>query len=174
MGLKKFIINLAPIPLVKLFANPYVAGDSIDAATDTAQNFWEKRHVCSTIDLLGEELDSDEEVQYTVNVYERLIQALGSHEFATISLKPTQLGSHRGTECTEKEYVEQADHGMCPLGSVEWMNPSGDPRYLRISLSLLLPFSRLVPYSNAAPWNMSSYLRKSALRQLQIYFCFSS
>ncbi len=98
MGLKKFIINLAPTPLVKLFANPYVAGDSINAATDTAQNFWEKRHVCSTIDLLGEELDSDEEVQYTVNVYERLIHALSSHEYATISLKPTQLGSHRGTE----------------------------------------------------------------------------
>jgi proline dehydrogenase len=98
MGLKKFIINLAPTPLVKLFANPYVAGDSIDAATDTAQIFWEKRHVCSTIDLLGEELDSDEEVQYTVNVYERLIHALSSHEYATISLKPTQLGSHLGTE----------------------------------------------------------------------------
>ncbi len=42
MGLKNFIINLAPTPLVKLFANPYVAGDSIDAATETAQNFWEK------------------------------------------------------------------------------------------------------------------------------------
>jgi proline dehydrogenase len=98
MGLKKFIINLAPTPLVKLFANPYVAGDSIDAATDTAQKFWEKRHVCSTIDLLGEELDSDEEVQYIVNVYERLIHALSSQEYATISLKPTQLGSHRGTE----------------------------------------------------------------------------
>ncbi len=98
MGLKKFIINLAPTPLVKRFANPYVAGDSIDAATDTAQNFWEKRHVCSTIDLLGEELDSDEEVQYIVNVYERLIHALSSQEYATISLKPTQLGSHRGTE----------------------------------------------------------------------------
>ncbi len=102
MGLKKFVINLAPTPLVKLFASPYVAGDSIEAAVSTAQKFWERRHVCSTIDLLGEELESDEEVQYTVGVYERLIEALGQQEYATLSLKPTQLGSHRGTEhCRE-------------------------------------------------------------------------
>jgi proline dehydrogenase len=102
MGLKKFVINLAPTPLVKLFASPYVAGDSIEAAVDTGQKLWEERHVCSTIDLLGEELENDEEVQYSVNVYERLIDTLGSQDYATISLKPSQLGSHRGTEhCRE-------------------------------------------------------------------------
>lgn len=102
MGLKKFVINLAPTPLVKLFASPYVAGDSIEAAVDTAQKLWEERRVCSTIDLLGEELESDEEVQYSADVYERLIDALGSQDYATISLKPTQLGSHRGTENCQK------------------------------------------------------------------------
>ena len=102
MSLKKFVINLAPTPLVKLFANPYVAGDSIGAATDAAQKLWEERRVCSTIDLLGEELESDEEVQDSVNVYESLIDALGSQDYATISLKPTQLGSHSGTENCQK------------------------------------------------------------------------
>jgi proline dehydrogenase len=112
MGLKKFVINLAPTPLVKLFASPYVAGDSIEAAVDTAQKLWEERRVCSTIDLLGEELESDEEVQYSVNVYERLIDALGSQDYATISLKPSQLGSHRGTEhCREviRGIIQQAE-----------------------------------------------------------------
>jgi len=102
MGLKKFVISLAPTPLVKLFASPYVAGASIEAATGTAQKLWEERRVCSTIDLLGEELESDEEVQYSVDVYERLIDALGSQDYATISLKPTQLGSHRGIENCQK------------------------------------------------------------------------
>jgi proline dehydrogenase len=102
MGLKNFIINLAPTPLVKVFASPYVAGDSIELATGTALRFWEKRKVCSTIDLLGEELESDEEVQYSKGVYERLIEALGKQKFATISLKPTQLGSHKGTENCRK------------------------------------------------------------------------
>lgn len=102
MGLKKFIINLAPTPLVKIFASPYVAGDSIEAAVGAARTFWKERHVCSTIDLLGEEIEVDEEVQYTVGVYERLIESLGTQEFATLSLKPTQLGSHRGTEHCQK------------------------------------------------------------------------
>ena len=102
MDLKKFAVSLAPTPLVKLFASPYVAGDSIGAATDAAQKLWDERRVCSTIDLLGEELESDEEVQYSVDVYERLIDALGSQDYATISLKPTQLGSHRGTENCRK------------------------------------------------------------------------
>ena len=102
MGLKKFIINLAPTPLVKVFASPYVAGDSIEAAIRTARTFWEERKVCSTIDLLGEEIEVDEEVQYTVDVYDRLIESLGEQEFATLSLKPTQLGSHRGTEHCQK------------------------------------------------------------------------
>ncbi len=102
MGLKKFIINLAPTPLVKIFANPYVAGDSIEAAVEAARTFWKERHVCSTIDLLGEEIEVDEEVRYTVGVYERLIESLGTQEFATLSLKPTQLGSHRGTEHCRK------------------------------------------------------------------------
>jgi proline dehydrogenase len=102
MGLKKFVISLAPTSLVKLFASPYVAGDSVGAAVDAAQKLWDERRVCSTIDLLGEELESDEEVQYSVDVYERLIDALGSQDYATISLKPTQLGSHRGTESCQK------------------------------------------------------------------------
>ena len=36
MGLKNFIVNLAPSPLVKLFAGPYVAGDSIVLARASA------------------------------------------------------------------------------------------------------------------------------------------
>ncbi|UCC38305.1 MAG: proline dehydrogenase family protein [Candidatus Aminicenantes bacterium] len=112
MGFKKFFINLTPSPLVKLFANPYVAGDSIQAAIDAAKKFWDERHLCSTIDLLGEELQSDEEVQYSADVYKRLIDALGSQEYSSLSLKPTQLGSHRGTEHCKKvieEIIERAE-----------------------------------------------------------------
>lgn len=96
MDLKKFVVQLMPGPIVKIFAGPYVAGASIEEAIRTARQFWETRRVCSTIDLLGEELERDEDVQYTVDVYERLIDSLGEQPFATVSLKPTQLGSHRG------------------------------------------------------------------------------
>jgi proline dehydrogenase len=118
MGVKKFFINLAPTSLVKLFASPYVAGDSIQAAISTAQSLWEQRRVYSTIDLLGEELENDEEVDYTIDVYGRLIEALGEQKFATISLKPSQLGSHRGTDHCRKiieGIVAQADTFGIPI-----------------------------------------------------------
>jgi len=97
MEIKKALVNLMPGPLVKIFARPYVAGASIEEAFECARNFWEGRRVSATIDLLGEEIEDDDEVQYTVEVYERLIARLQGHSFATVSLKPTQLGSHRGT-----------------------------------------------------------------------------
>lgn len=96
MGFKRTLIDLAPAFVVKWFAGPYVAGDSVDKAVQTAKSFHETRGIASTIDLLGEELDRDEDVQYTVEVYDRLIEKLGRQAFATVSLKPTQLGSHRG------------------------------------------------------------------------------
>jgi proline dehydrogenase len=102
MDLKRTMVNLMPGPLVKIFAAPYVGGASIQEALDCAKQFWDTRKVCSTIDLLGEELDDDTEVQYTVQVYEKLIDQLGRQPHATVSLKPTQLGSHRGKEhCRE-------------------------------------------------------------------------
>ncbi len=118
MSLKNRIINLAPTSLVQLFASPYVAGDSIEAATATAQKLWTERQVCSAIDLLGEELESDKEVRYTVDVYKRLIDALGPQEYTTISLKPTQLGSHHSKEhCqnTIEEIVIHAERHNIPV-----------------------------------------------------------
>lgn len=118
MSLKNRIVDLAPTPLVKLFASPYVAGDSIEAATETAQKLWAGRQVRSTIDLLGEELESDEEVRYTVDVYKRLIDTLGPQEYATISLKPTQLGSHHSKDyCqnTIEEIIIYAERQNIPV-----------------------------------------------------------
>lgn len=96
MGIQRFLVNLMPGPFVKVFAAPYIAGDSIADAQETAHHLWETRKIASTIDLLGEELERDEDVRYTVDVYERLIDTLGNQPYATVSLKPTQLGSHRG------------------------------------------------------------------------------
>ena len=102
MSLKELIVLATPSPLVKIFAAPYVAGDSIEKAIDTAKSLWEKKKLCSTIDLLGEELDNDEDVKDTIETYEKLIKKLGKQPYATISLKPSQLGSHRGTKHCEE------------------------------------------------------------------------
>ncbi len=102
MSIKELIVMATPSPLVKIFAAPYVAGDSIEKAISTAKSLWENKKLCSTIDLLGEEIDNDEDVKESIKVYENLIDTLGKQPYATISLKPSQLGSHRGTlHCQE-------------------------------------------------------------------------
>ena len=92
MGVKEFIVNLMPGPAVKVFAAPYVAGQGIDSGISTAKRLWEEKRLHSTIDLLGEEIKEKEEIENSVNIYLNLLDKLGKQEFATVSLKPTQLG----------------------------------------------------------------------------------
>jgi proline dehydrogenase len=96
--LKQRVIDLAPDFMVKLFAAPYIAGDSAEAAVRQASSLWSGRRLKSTIDLLGEELTRRDDVQQTVTEYLRLVDLLGRHELATLSLKPTQLGSHESVD----------------------------------------------------------------------------
>ncbi len=46
------------------------------------------------MDLLGEEVFAREDVEATVGVYFRMVDALEGRRYATISLKPTQFGIH--------------------------------------------------------------------------------
>ncbi len=117
MGVKEIIVNLMPSPLVKVFAKPYVAGQGIESGINTAKKLWKEKKLHSTIDLLGEEIKEPEEIERNVQIYLDLLDKLGKQEFATVSLKPTQLGVYRegdkiyGTEaCYEniKKIIEKA------------------------------------------------------------------
>ncbi|BBB33640.1 proline dehydrogenase [Thermotomaculum hydrothermale] len=95
MSIRNIIVNLMPSPLVKVFARPYVAGQGIDAGINTAKKLWEEKKLHSTIDLLGEEIKEKEEIENNVQIYFNLLDKLGKQEFASVSLKPTQLGVYR-------------------------------------------------------------------------------
>ncbi|MFX0052472.1 MAG: proline dehydrogenase family protein [Candidatus Hermodarchaeota archaeon] len=91
--LKAFLVNnFMPSFLVRLFARPYVAGDSLDKGIETARKLWKEKRITSTMDLLGEELQTKEEVENVVKLYLDLVEALKNENYATISLKPTSLG----------------------------------------------------------------------------------
>ncbi len=94
MDLKRTVVNLAPGPMVRFFAAPYVAGRGIESGVRTADEIWRDRRLHSTVDLLGEEVFAREDVEATVGVYFRIVDALEGRRYATISLKPTQLGIH--------------------------------------------------------------------------------
>ena len=92
MDLKRAIIDLMPGPLVRTFAAPYISGKGIASGVAKADELHANLGISSTVDLLAEEVFSREDVEGTVQVYLRMIEALKDRPFASISLKPTSLG----------------------------------------------------------------------------------
>ncbi len=91
--MKAFLINnFMPSFLVRIFAKPYVAGDSLEKGVETARKLWVEKGITSTIDLLGEEIKTKEEVEEIVQIYLDVINEIKDEDFATISIKPTSLG----------------------------------------------------------------------------------
>jgi proline dehydrogenase len=92
VDLKNTIINLMPGRLVRIFASPYIAGKGIPAGVAKADELHTKTGLYSTVDLLAEEVFRREDVEATVQVYLRMIEALKDRPYTSISLKPTSLG----------------------------------------------------------------------------------
>jgi proline dehydrogenase len=90
------LARLVPATLVRWFARPYVAGDSLDAALDTAERLWRDRGVLTTLDILGEEVKEKARVDKNVALYKAAVDALGRDARfqdpptrPTVSLKPS-------------------------------------------------------------------------------------
>ena len=92
MGLKNAIVDLMPGPLVRTFAAPYVAGKGVGSGVAKADDLHTRLGIYSTVDLLAEEVFRREDVEATVQIYLRMIEALKDRPYASISLKPTSLG----------------------------------------------------------------------------------
>jgi proline dehydrogenase len=98
MDFKRAIVDLMPGPLVRTFASPYIAGKGIASGVAKADQLHQQSGLHATVDLLGEEVFNREDVEATVQLYFRMIEALKDRPYATISLKPTQLGINESVE----------------------------------------------------------------------------
>ena len=88
--------RIVPAPLLRWFARPYVAGDSMEAALAVSGEELRGRGVLTTLDLLGEDVRDQGVVDQNVAVYERMIDILAADERfgdprtrPSISLKPS-------------------------------------------------------------------------------------
>jgi len=57
---RKTVANMIPAPLVKIFASPYVSGDSMEKALSKVDSLFREKRILSTIDILGEAEKSKE------------------------------------------------------------------------------------------------------------------
>lgn len=94
MDIRKAIVDLAPGPVVRVFAAPYVAGKGIESGVGKADEIWKAGGLSSTLDLLGEEVFRREDVEATVATYFGMVEQVRSRPYVSISCKPTQLGIH--------------------------------------------------------------------------------
>ena len=86
------IMPYLPKVLVRPFAKPYVAGESIDSVIKITKKL-NDNGFSTTLDILGEFVNSKEEANKIKNAYSELIKNISSKKLdSTISVKLTHLG----------------------------------------------------------------------------------
>ncbi len=95
-------VPLMPRPLVRRFAAPYIAGETLADAVETTQrlNAAGKR---ATIDVLGEEIEALGDAEAIRDIYIAVLDAIAENGLdGDVSVKPTGLGLHvDGDACRE-------------------------------------------------------------------------
>ena len=83
-------IRVIPASLVRLFARPYVAGDSLQQAVDAAVVLMRQRGMLTTLDLLAEDISTLSAAADNRRVYEEMIDAVADDpRFADPLQRPT-------------------------------------------------------------------------------------
>ncbi len=98
------LIRVIPAFLVRTFASPYVAGDSLEKAMGVVHKLRKDRGLLATLDLLAEDIRTDAQVQQNLTTYLRMVDAAAAPDVPadarpTLSLKPssyTTAGMHEG------------------------------------------------------------------------------
>lgn len=69
------LIAVIPPLLVRFFARPYVAGDSLERAIDCAAQLHAERGLATTLDLLAEDIEEPETVERNIQTYLDMVDA---------------------------------------------------------------------------------------------------
>lgn len=88
------LIRVIPAFLVRTFASPYVAGDSLDKAMAVVHKLKRERDLLATLDLLAEDIRTPAQVQQNLDTYLRMVDAVAVADMPaaarpTLSLKPS-------------------------------------------------------------------------------------
>jgi len=85
-------LPVAPKFLVHIFAKKYIAGSRLTDAIKVIRDL-NARGMCTTIDLLGEEIKNRSEALQVLASYKEVVAAIDQHKLdSNISIKPTHLG----------------------------------------------------------------------------------
>jgi proline dehydrogenase len=97
----KSIANLLPERLVLALAKPYLAGQSAYQALEMAHNIYNENGFSSTLDILGEDMQNDDDCEASVLAYQNLVDSIAKNPLKcpsnrqqmTISMKPSMFST---------------------------------------------------------------------------------
>jgi proline dehydrogenase len=115
------LIPLIPDFLVKTFAKPYVAGDSLERGVEVTKTLLEEHGILTSLDMLAEETRTDQEVADFLRIYLRMVDACAAFpDPATrpsVSIKPSSFttaplngSGHSEAESSRMAIFEIARH----------------------------------------------------------------
>ena len=107
-AVKKAVVNLIPGRLVRIFAAPYVAGDSLEKAIAVADRLHEEKGIHTTLDVLGEAEQTEAKVRGAVEAYLRALESVKSRPYSTISIKPGHWGYYVSPDLCRRNIEEMA------------------------------------------------------------------
>lgn len=89
------LMPLVPKPIIRSISRRYIAGDLLDDAIATARRLQDDGGARTTIDVLGEFVDSRDRATREAGDSRQVLEAIAAHDmtaFAGLSVKPTSLG----------------------------------------------------------------------------------
>ena len=93
--LNKLIASILPIfpkSFIRIFANKYIAGETIDDAVRVVKEL-NSKNIMATIDVLGEDVFTKEEALSALNDCKNVLKTINEHNLnSNLSVKLTQLG----------------------------------------------------------------------------------
>jgi proline dehydrogenase len=110
------LLRLIPRPLVRRVAARYIAGETIDDVLRVAASVHAAGFL-TTVDVLGENVRSQEEARASTEEYLRLVDALAARRLPSqVSVKPTLVGLRLGEdlawECLDRMARRGAERGI--------------------------------------------------------------
>ncbi|HEB53046.1 MAG TPA: hypothetical protein ENI87_07325 [bacterium] len=113
------LIRIIPAALVRFFAKPYVAGDSLAKAMAVVTRLQRERGLLATLDLLAEDIRRPEQAERNVETYLAMVDAAAGVPVdgrPTLSLKPSSYttsplhegGDARGSREAMRRIVQRA------------------------------------------------------------------
>lgn len=93
---------------VLTFARRYVAGDSLAAALERADELWKERGLRSTLDVLGEHVERAQQARQALAVYAQAAEQVAERPYVSLSIKPGHFGHYVDPALCRRQVQELA------------------------------------------------------------------